>query len=212
MQIQVSRFKCSMKRQGLLAGDRLLLGKTLSEAQDFAVLRAGFRWSDSAEAAQVWIREDAYVTEKALQAFVSAAQNAERACAFKAKGRVGGFFSDLALGEAQPLLIWMPSGGEPTPELLTKVPYLDVECHPRLIPLPAPDESLPFDFIELPLTDIIVLPTSHWAQLLWANLMGLGPYLWRELVGRNVFTIVWNGLWAFGTIFSVRSFCSAYFS
>ena len=198
MQIQVSRFKCLTEPSAGLASavDRLVLGKKLSETQDFAVLRAGFRWTETPESATVWLREDAYVTEKALTAFVSAAQNAERACAFRAKGRVGTFFAELALGEEAPLLVWMPNGGMPTEELLSHLPMLDIECHPRLIPLPAPDDSLPFDFIELPLTDIIVLPTSHWAQLLWANLMGLGPYLWRELVGRNVFTIVWNALWA----------------
>lgn len=205
MQIHVSRFKSSAEATlGLPeASDRQVLGKSLSETQDFAVLRAGFRWAEDAETATIWIREDAYVTEKALKVFASAAQNTDRPCAFKAKGRAGGFFSEISLGEDAPLLVWMPSGGEPSEALLETVPFLDIECHPRLIPLPAPDDSLPFDFIELPLTDVIVLPTSHWAQLLWANLMGLGPYLWRELVGRNVFTIVWNAVTA---LVKARSF------
>ena len=205
MQVHVARFKCTMGATSGLpeASERQVLGKRLSETQDFAVLRAGFRWAASEQSATVWIREDAYVTEKALKVFVAAAKETDRPCAFKAKGRCGGFFSEISLGENAPLLVWMPNGGEPTEELLNTVPFLDIECHPRLVPLPAPDDSLPFDFIELPLTDVIVLPTSHWAQLLWANLMGLGPYLWRELVGRNVFTIIWNALCAF---LNARSF------
>lgn len=205
MSIFVSRFTVSTEATlGLAApSERLVLGKSLSETQNYAVLRAGFRWATSADEACVWIREDVYVTEKALKAFVDAAQHTDRACAFQAKGRVGEFFTDLSLGETAPLLVWMPNGGEPTEELLKHMPVLGVECYPRLIPLPAPDEDLPFDFIELPLTDIIVLPTQHWAQLLWANLMGLGPYLWRELVGRNIFSIVWN---AFSALIRARSF------
>jgi hypothetical protein len=205
MSVFVSRFKSSVETTSGLASpsERLVLGKSLSETQDFAVLRAGFNWSSNAQDTKLWLREDAYVTEKALKAFVDAAQHTDRACAFQATGRVGEFFLDLSLGDNRPLLIWMPNGGEPTEELLENIPFLGIECHPRLIPLPAPDEDLPFDFIELPLTDVIVLPTHHWAQLLWTNLIGLGPYLWRQLVGRNIFTIVWNGILA---VLRARSF------
>ncbi|MDP2315889.1 MAG: hypothetical protein Q8P41_23535 [Pseudomonadota bacterium] len=31
-----------------------------------------------------------------------------------------------------------------------------------------------------------VVPVGHWTQLLWANLLALGPYLWSELVGTGI--------------------------
>jgi NDP-sugar pyrophosphorylase family protein len=50
--------------------------------------------------------------------------------------------------------------------------------------------------VELPITDRLVLPTRHWAQLLWANLLGLGPFLWRTLVGRNIVQVAGRLGWA----------------
>jgi carbonic anhydrase/acetyltransferase-like protein (isoleucine patch superfamily) len=44
----------------------------------------------------------------------------------------------------------------------------------------------------LPMSDYIVLPTLHWSQVLWANLLALGPHLWRELAGTNPFVIFWR--------------------
>ena len=155
MQIHVSRFKSTAEATlGLPeASERQVLGKRLSETQDFAVLRAGFRWAEAAETATLWIREDAYVTEKALKVFASAAQNTDRPCAFKAKGRSSGSFSEIFTVKTHHCLC-----GCPVVSLLR--PFLkqsfDIDCHPRPIPLPAPDDSLPFDFIALPLTDVIV--------------------------------------------------------
>ena len=204
MSVLVSRFpapRCS--DCGLVdPKDRIILGKPLSDTQNTAVLRSRYRWTEDFQKAKLWIREDAYVTEKALQAFVESAQNTERPCYFRAQDRVGEFFDEISLSDRQPCLVWMPNGGEPSSKLLDEMPFLSIDAHPRLIPFEAPDDDFPFTFVELPLTDIIVLPTQHWAQLLWVNLMGLGPYLWRELVGRNVFSIIWNGL---GALIRARS-------
>ena len=37
----------------------------------------------------------------------------------------------------------------------------------------------------MPISDLLVLPAGHWVQLLWANLLGMGPHLWRTVVGGN---------------------------
>ncbi len=38
----------------------------------------------------------------------------------------------------------------------------------------------------LRIADAWVLPVGHWNQLLWANLLALGPFLWSRLVGASV--------------------------
>ena len=48
------------------------------------------------------------------------------------------------------------------------------------------------DFVSLPLTDAIVIPVGHWSQTLWGNLLSLGPYLWRELVGDNPLKMIFR--------------------
>jgi carbonic anhydrase/acetyltransferase-like protein (isoleucine patch superfamily) len=37
----------------------------------------------------------------------------------------------------------------------------------------------------LRVADAWILPVGHWTQLLWANLLGLGPFLWEQLVGQG---------------------------
>lgn len=58
--------------------------------------------------------------------------------------------------------------------------------------VPVPRAQFGADLIELPLTERIVLPCGHWLQLLWANLLGLAPFLWRELAGRNIIEVIWR--------------------
>ena len=51
-------------------------------------------------------------------------------------------------------------------------------------------EERTFDGFPLPdgpfrVADAWVFPVRHWAQVLWANLLALGPHLWGELVGHG---------------------------
>ena len=43
---------------------------------------------------------------------------------------------------------------------------------------------------ELFLSDRLVMALDHWVDLLWANLLGLGPRIWGMAVGRC--TYVWH--------------------
>ena len=49
--------------------------------------------------------------------------------------------------------------------------------------------------IELAVADAWVFPVRHWVELLWANLLALGPFLWSELVGPGALGVVRLG-WA----------------
>jgi len=70
------------------------------------------------------------------------------------------------------------------------------ERHARAVALPeqafdARERTLPG--VELPtgavrIADAWVFPVGHWNQLLWANLLALGPFLWSRLVGASLAT------------------------
>jgi hypothetical protein len=90
------------------------------------------------------------------------------------------------------MMVWLSEPADLNFERLknSKPVTIDVKTYP--IQIPAPQEGLGADFVSLPLTDFLVIPVGHWSQTLWANLLGLGPYLWRELVGDNPFTMIFR--------------------
>jgi carbonic anhydrase/acetyltransferase-like protein (isoleucine patch superfamily) len=58
-----------------------------------------------------------------------------------------------------------------------------------------PEQALDTDEREIPgnalptgplvVADAWVMPVGHWTQLLWANLLALGPFLWARLIGHG---------------------------
>jgi len=74
-----------------------------------------------------------------------------------------------ALSGGNPGVLWAGGGG----------PELRFDAEERAIDLfPMPDGPLR-------VADAWVFPVRHWVQLLWANLLALGPFLWERLVGRG---------------------------
>ena len=72
IQFQVRCFsvsKCAESLSGPIS-EWPLLGLSLKERQERAILWAGGSWAPDDGAAQVWIREDAFVSEDALELFV----------------------------------------------------------------------------------------------------------------------------------------------
>lgn len=58
--------------------------------------------------------------------------------------------------------------------------------------IPAVERELPgFTLPSGPIrvADAWVFPAGHWAQLLWANLLALGPFLWARLVGNGAVAV-----------------------
>lgn len=182
------------------AGKVPILGQTLEERQDWAVLLAKGAWADekAGEPAQLWIREDVFLTAKAITLFIETAKGASGDVYWRAKDRVGGFVEEISLGMKEPMLIWLkePKNFQGTAEEFSEIEALPVDAKMQLVDIDVPKSQFGVDMIQLPLSDFIVVPTAHWSQLLWANLLSMGTFLWRDLVGSNPFVAVPKLLWA----------------
>lgn len=186
-------------------GDWPILGLGLRERQERAILWAGGSWAAKGEAAQVWIREDAFVSEDALKLFVQLLHKKEQRDVpmyWNPVGDLGTLQSRVMFEHVVPLLYWMPQATS-EPDFTAAEPF-DVEPKYHPFQLEVPKEQFGVDVITIPLTDYVVVPTLHWLQLLWANFIGLGPFLWREVGGRNAGWIAWRVMLSFFRTWSFR--------
>lgn len=160
-----------------------LLGGTLGSTQEAAFRRAGLRLVEGTadEAApRVLLREDALARPEALRALVAAGRKARKDLRWSLQGEAGELARSLSLGRPdEPLLVWLEAGGSASAARLAAAEAANLPSLERALPVPVVSQG------RLPITDRLVLPMNHWAQVLWANLLGLGPFLWQELLGRN---------------------------
>ncbi len=174
------------------------LSLPLAEQQERALLEFGVAMAEPGEGRQtrgyVLLREDAAVAPVAVQDLLAAAGGED--FVWRTGGRSGGLAEEIALGDDGPLLVYLAPGGEITPERIAAAPVREFDPQERMLELPLPRSQFGIDLLELPLTERLVLPTGHWNQLLWANLLGMPSFLWRTLAGRNFVEIGWRALWA----------------
>ena len=175
-----------------------ILGLRLKQRQERAILWANGTWAGADQPAQIWIREDAFLSEDSLKLFlqkISSQDLVEHPLYWNPIGDLGTLQERIFFGKVEPLLFWFP---EPTnnPDF-ARAKALDLEPKYTPFPIEVPKEQFGVDMITVPLTDYAVLPTRHWLQLLWANFIGLGPFLWREVGGRNPGWLIWRAIQAF---------------
>jgi acetyltransferase-like isoleucine patch superfamily enzyme len=125
----------------------------------------------------------------ALRAALAEGQRLGRDVRFRLGGRIGALLDQLAWGAGADGVIYLRPGGEPVgPARLAAAEVVALDPAERLLPGG-------LDGAEgLPVSDRLMLPVRHWLQLLWANLLGLGPALWGALVGRSAPLILWRTL------------------
>lgn len=79
-----------------------------------------------------------------------------------------------------PGLVYLaPGGGADLVQRALAAPIAPFDAQERAF------EGVPLPGGALRVADAWVLPVRHWLQLLWANLLALGPHLWSELVGHG---------------------------
>ena len=192
------RFACPLPLEGLSGpvGGRPWLGLSVAERQERAFLGAGLSLEDSPpeERVRVLVREDVVLTQDAILALIQDAGEEDRA--WSPGGRAGVFHRQVALGDSGPWLVMLAAGGPATAERIAAAEPFEVDLKERMLTFPLSEAHHGVAAVELPISDLLVLPTRHWLQLLWANLLGLGPFLWRGLVGRNILQVAGRAGWA----------------
>lgn len=194
------RFDGGQVLEGLAgpATDRIWLGRSLGERVEWAFLEAGIDFLGDAplpeDRGRFLVRSDVALTRDAVAAFADAVGDED--AQWSLNGRLGNFIADLCFEDEGPWLVYLAPGGSVTPERLAAAKPIAVEAKERLLEFPLSEEHHGASVVELPISDRLVMPTGHWLQLLWANLLGLGPFLWRSLMGQNVVEMFFRGSWA----------------
>ncbi|MCB9777371.1 MAG: hypothetical protein H6742_02265 [Alphaproteobacteria bacterium] len=173
------------------AADLPLLGLPLRERQERAFLEARVdvhpavvgRDPDPVAGPRLLVREDTVISMATVHDAVAMGRAAGRDLAFHLGGRAGAFAAELSFGDDSPRLVWLHAG-VPDPARIAAAERVELDPQERLFELPLPTSAVA-DIVELPITERLLHPGGHWLQLLWANLLGLAPFLWRGLTGRN---------------------------
>ncbi len=199
--VVAERFPRPRPLEGLAgaAGDLPYLGLTLAARQERAFLEVGISMATAhspRDQARLMIREDVVVGHKAVVALADRGLAEGRDLRWVTGGRSGNLAADLAFGEDEPLFVFLASGGTVDPDRIAAAEPVVFDPEERLVELPATQGHDGVEVVELPLTEHFVLPAGHWLQLLWANLLGLAPFLWRGLAGRNIAEVGWRIFWA----------------
>jgi len=188
-----SRFEGVVRVEGLAgpATRRTWLGRPLGERVEWAFLEAGIPFVGDKQPAEdlgrFLVRADVVVTKDALLAFSELTDGED--IRFVSSGRLGNFISDLAFGDDDPWLVFLAPGGPVTAERMATARPVVLDPKERLIEFQLSEAHHGASAVELPISDRLVMPTWHWSQLLWANLLGLGPFLWRGLIGKNIIEV-----------------------
>ena len=104
-----------------------------------------------------------------------------------------GRFSQMPALGGPATLIYLHGGGTPDPSRLASARRLTIEAphRPWKLPVDDPDTQAP---AEIPMSDAVVVNMGHWSGVLWANLLGLAPGLFKHLLGRHPLGMVMGAM------------------
>lgn len=163
---------------------------TLGQVGEWAITKAGFSVADGAPVGPCLVlRERVVVRPEALKAAWKSGQSRGASCAFQLGGEIGAFLETLPGGKAGPVLFYLHAAD-------------DLGSLDKLESVPLDPDEKPLNLglhrspISLHLSDRLCLPVDHWVDLLWANLLGLGPRVWGLALGRPAVLALFRMLWA----------------
>lgn len=163
-------------------GDRTVLGVPLTEWQAHAMAQAGaplVQDSDDLDAECIVAAPHHFYSARAVYLTLQAGRAAGRdlRCLTDA---VGPRPVNALTDEAPGLVYLRPGSGADLAVRAAAAEPITISAEEREIP------GFTIGDGPLRVADAWVLPVGHWTQLLWANLLALGPHLWSELAGRGL--------------------------
>jgi hypothetical protein len=139
-------------------------------------------------------------TGAAMRAFLRAAQGVPGDVIGRLDGAVAPWCEEPAFGPPARLLL-LRGGGEADPDRLARATEVAIPTAPRVFPIPTADAP-GGGAVEVALADEVLVSAHHYAGLLWANLLGLAPTLYAQLLGPNQ---VLAGFRLLGAVLRARS-------
>lgn len=169
-----------------------LAGSTVGAHRAAAIAAAGLDLVDAAalpvSAARLVLRADAIVSAASLRAVAAAGAAADRR--YVASGALDAITARLLFGDDDPVVGILSDGrGEPRARLRAAA-ALVADPGGRVARFPLAPGQFADAHIELPITDHLAAPLTHWLQLLWCNLLRLPPTLLRALSSLNPFVAI----------------------
>lgn len=183
----VSGSSTDIKHLGIQSNSACWMGKTVDAAIRDEVRRAGLTWGETADTIRT--SPGALVTAEALRAFKAASEGITGPVRGVISGPMAQWAENPCFGPPARLYRNVPLGREDEPHA-----EVSFESPCREVSLPSADAP-GGRTLEFSLSDGFLISTHHWSGLLWGNLLGLAPTLWRHLVGPN-FNLIWKLPWA----------------
>jgi hypothetical protein len=163
-----------------LSSDQVIwLGVPASERLVAEAHLAGLRSGEGEDV--VTLSPGAVANAAALRAFVRASSAIPGDVVGRLAGPVGAFQERASFG-ASPRMIRLRGGGAVDEARVARASVIEVSTRFREFPVGLADVSGRREEL-LPVGEAVLVDAGHWASLLWANLLGLGPWLWAQLVG-----------------------------
>ena len=197
--VAVFRVPAHVPFEGLLQpNESPLWDHTVAGAASWAIEKAGFSESTGVpEGPCLLLRDRVAVRPEALQAAWELGQERGESCSLVLGGECGEFLQKLPGSESGPVLAYL-SDGE-VPDQLGRLPQVVLEPAEKSLDLTLHDAK-----VQVYLSDRLLMPLDHWVDLLWANLLGLGPRIWGRALGRPAFFAVLRLIWGALRSLSVR--------
>jgi len=178
---------------GCAPGDALFLGRSVAERQERAFIAAGVRpGDDDPERERVVVANDVVVFQATIEGILELGRQKGEAVQIRPGGELERFLGEAELGRSGVLAAYLPPGIPADAAALSALPTAELSGRERLLDMPVHHTQFGADLLQVPVSDALLFPVGHWLQLLWANLLGLGPFLWRGLAGPSLPHVIFN--------------------
>jgi hypothetical protein len=177
-----------------LAAQATWLGRGLEDAQERALLLARVRpGADDPSVERIVFDCCVALNSAAVEQLLKVGRDRGEPVQAVLPGRFGSLVDQACDGDPPFLMGYLPGDGQVASiERLRVAPKVELDLPERSLDIPVSADAFGAEVVSLPVSDAFLFPMHHWSQALWANLLGLAPFLWRELAGYTWPAVIWR--------------------